>query len=79
MEAPQLGMLQGNPASEKKKAVPTVLLTDSSMVSQNARARPVTTFYRWRKGGSDRELGGDQRHTQQVIGNAEGGTLPACP
>lgn len=57
MEPPQLGMLREDPASGKKKEVIIVLLTDSLLVSQNGGVGPITTFHRWRKGGSERGAG----------------------
>lgn len=68
-------MLQGAPASGKEKEVAIVLHIGSLTVSQKAGAGPVNTFYRWRKGGSEREMGGDQGHTQQVNSKAEDRTL----
>lgn len=72
-------MLQGASDSGKKNEVAIVLLTDSLTVSQKAGAGPITTFYRWRKGGSEREIGGDQGHTQQINGRAEDRTLTPDP
>ena len=68
-------MLQGAPASGKEKEVAIVLHICSLTVSQKAGAGPVTTFYRWRKGGSEREMGGGQGHTQQVNSKTEDRTL----
>lgn len=67
-------MLQGAPATGEKKVV-NVLLIDSLTVLQKGGARPITTFYIRRKGGSEMGLKGDQGHTQQVNGRAEDRSL----
>lgn len=66
IEPPQLVMLREDPASGKKRKVITGLLVDSLIVSQNGGAGPITTFHRQRKGGSERELGGDQGRTHRA-------------
>ena len=53
-----------------------VLHTDSLMVGITG---PETTFHRWRKGSSSREMGGGQRYTQQVNSKSEDRTLTSCP
>lgn len=47
-----------------RKKVVNVLLIDSLTVSQNGGGGPITTFHIRRKGGSERDLGGDQGLTQ---------------